>query len=385
MSNPALNRQPAAGDTQGEPGGFSKARTGGIPAVDLAKTTLNSKEAQRVLEELRQLCRTPNADVAQLESAARALRDSGYKTELFQVLREALESPEVNPYVGAMWMRRVVGSNTWNRHYVGGMDELCERGEVGYRAVIEFLEAAGAKRKKELVSEALRKHAHWLSTHPVGRIAAARALVNVRSYSKAARWMRDWPAGSEAELPVLYCQALGLRGSGREKEAHKIVELALAKPDADQQFPAFRVWYAAEEALLGNTQAAADAFKDLKVSGWDDDLLCLYYLVRGVLRIQRAEADERKDAFKAGYYRVKDFFHKVPIYKRDVALRRQYRRHVWRMAVDSGSWTYGLQALWESADSPLLLLPLAIIPGLQLFLPLYLFRLCTRRTGMIRH
>jgi hypothetical protein len=72
------------------------------------------------------------------------------------------------------------------------------------------------------------------------------------------------------------------------------------------------------------------------------------------------------------------------VHTRDIALRRQYRRCLLRMARDSGSWLKVPFILWESADTPWTLLALAVIPGLQLLLPFYLFRLCTHRKGSTR-
>lgn len=196
--------------------------------------------------------------------------------------------------------------------------------------------------------------------------------------------MADWKAKPELELPLLYCLAMALRGAGQIKEAHAVIEAALAKPGASQQYPILEVWYAMEEALAGNTQAAATHFKDLKPLGWDDDLLCRYYLTRGVIRVQQAEPTARKEACAAATARIKDHFRRIRIYQKDVLLRSEYRRCLWAMSRAAGNPATGILGIWRSADTWWFLLPLLIVPGLQFFAPLYLFRLCTRRKGRLR-
>jgi hypothetical protein len=101
-----------------------------------------------------------------------------------------------------------------------------------------------------------------------------------------------------------------------------------------------------------------------------------------VLRVQKAEKPKRKEAFAVARERIGELFRRVPIYKRDVYLRREYRRCLSRMAVDSGNWTRAIAATWRSAQSPFFLLALIVIPGLQVFVPCYLYRLCSRRKGV---
>src|SRR5262249_42792767 len=151
--------------------------------------------------------------------------------------------------------------------------------------------------------------------------------------------------------------------------------------NAGEQFPGLGVWYAMEEALAGNTEAAAAHFKQLKPLAWDDDLLCRYYLTRGVIRVQQAEPNGRKEAFDLACERIKDRFRRGRVYQKDILLRREYRRCLSRMGRDSGRLSTGVRAAWRSADSSAFVAPLLLVPGLQLFLPVYLYRLCRRRKG----
>jgi hypothetical protein len=349
---------------------------------EAARKALSAQELEKTLERFRELCLKPGDDVTTLEETAETLRNAGFKNELMQLLRKALTIPEANPHVGALWIRRVVTSRVWDHRYPQELDDLCSQGEVGHRAVLEFLEIAGSKRRSQLVQHALARHAKWLRTHPKGWAVAGRALVEARCYHQAARWMSGWRKQPDLDLPTLHCLALALRATGRIKQSDEVVRLALARPAAAEQFPIFKLWSAQDEAFSGHTQDASASFKQIATDGWDDDSLALYYLVRGVIRVQKAENAKRKGAFAVARERIAELFRRVPIYKRDVFLRREYRRCLARMARDSGDWSPAVLGTWRSAESRSFLFPLLVIPGLQFFLPCYLYRLCSRRKGL---
>lgn len=359
--------------------GLARAR-----AIGSAHVALSPQEAAKMVEQFRELCRTKGEQLEALDQAAKALRESGYKQELTHVLREAVTWPDSHPHVGALWARRLVSSNNWDRTYPAMLDELCGRGEIGRHAVIEFLQAVAAKDRPELVRQTVRKHAGWLHQEAAGWPVAAQALVKVRLYGIAARWVSDWRSRGELDLPLLHSVALALRGAGREREAHEVVLLALSKPNAEQQFPVLKLWCAQEEALKGDTEVASTQLKDVRPVGWEADSVVLFYLTRGMVRVQRAEPQARSEAFAAAVDRVRDQFRRHKIYEREVMLRRQYRRCMSRMARDSGRWMASLAGAWRSADRCSTLLFLLLIPGLQLFAPLYVFRLCTNRRGRDR-
>lgn len=349
---------------------------------EAAKKALGAQEVEKTLERFRQLCVSPGDQVAALDETAETLRNAGYKQELMQILREALTRPEVNPHVGALWVRRIVTSKIWDHRYPQNLDALCKDGAVGQQAVIEFLELVGSKRRASLVLQAVGRHAKWLRAHPRGWGVAARALVQARCYHRAAGWMSGWRDRPALDLPLLHSLALALRANGRVKQADEVVRLALASPGAVEQFPVFKLWHALDEAFAGNTTEASLNFKQINPVGWDDDSLALYYLVRGVIRVQKADKPNRKDAFRVARQRIAELFRKARIYKRDVFLRHEYRLCLMRMAKDSGDWPQGVLAVWRSAESWWFVLPLLAIPGLQLFLPCYLYRICSWRRGL---
>jgi hypothetical protein len=349
---------------------------------EAAKKALSAQQLESALERFRRLCVTPGDEVAALEEVAETLRNAGFKQELMRMLREALSLPEANPHVGALWIRRVVTSKIWDHRYPQGLDGLCRQGELGHRAVIEFLELAGAKRRYELVQQAVARHSKWLRQDPRGWAAAGRALVQARCYRQAANWMADWRNKPNLDLATLHSVALALRATGRTRRADEVVELALARPGAAQQFPVFKLWQAQDEAFGGHTAQASVIFKQINPVAWEDDSLALFYLVRSVIRVQKAEKSNRRQVFDAAQDRIADLFRRIPIYKRDAFLRREYRRCLTRMAKDAGAWPQAVRAVWRSAESRLFVGPLLLIPGLQFWLPCYLYRLCSRRKGV---
>jgi len=339
------------------------------------RTFLTPREADVALEQLERWCFDQNATPEQLDEAARGLREAGYKVEMSRVVHHALADPDANPHVGALWMRRVISRRRWNGAYPGRMDELCRQGEIGRRAVIEFLDTASARGKRALVRQALRKHRRWLRRHPLGWATAARALARSGDYRALKHWMADWHSRPDLDLELLYSLALALRSTGEEKKAHEVVKQALVKPQAVESYPALKLWYAMEEAWAGRTESANEQFQQLTPASWNEYTTSLYYLTRGVIRVQQASPDTRQEVFEKDHKRIHDRFRLTRLHRCGVLVRREYRRCVWRMARDSGNLSKGLLATWESADTWWMVVPLLAIPGLQLLLPVYLFRL----------
>jgi len=151
-----------------------------------------------------------------------------------------------------------------------------------------------------------------------------------------------------------------------------------------EEFPIVKLWVAQDQALCGKTQEASSTIKQIDPSGWEDDSLACYYLVRGVIRVQKAQDKDRTEAFEAARDRVGQLFRKNPIWKRDVYLRREYQRCLLRMAKDAGNWSERFRVRWRSAHSAPLALALLLAPGLQLLAPFYLYRLCSHRRGAAR-
>jgi hypothetical protein len=382
QETPGNSSHPTREPTSGVAGMRSLSNTALVQ--EAARKALNAKDLQKTLERFRELCLNPGDDVRVLEETAETLRNAGFKQELMQLLRQALTLPETNPHVGALWIRRVVASKTWDHRYPTELDQLCRNGDLGHRALMEFLALVGPKRRAKLVGEAIGRHKKWLRSDPNGWAAAGRALVQSRCYTQAARWMSGWRKRKDLDLPTLCCLAKALRATGRTADANEVVQLALCRPSGGEQFPILKLWAAQDEALAGNGQNAAAHFKDINSNGWDDDEMALYYLVRGMIRVQNAPAASRSEAFATARDRVRYVFRKVPIYKRDVYLRREYRKCMVRMAKDAAAWTKAATVAWRSADSGWFLLPLLVVPGLQFLIPWYLFRLCACRKGVIR-
>ena len=351
---------------------------------EAARKALSAQELEKAIARFRQLCVTEGADVRELEELAETLRNAGFKNELMNLVREALALPNANPHVGAVWVRRIVTSKIWDHRYPDGLDALCKQGEIGHRAVIEFLELAGSKRRAELIRTAVGRHANWLRKDPHGWAVAGRALAQARCYRNAARWMSRWREQPDLDLQTLHWLALSLRACGRMKQADEVVRKALSHPNGAESFPIFKLWVAQDLAFAGETESASTTFKQINNSGWDDDSLALYYLVRGVIRVQKADESGKQEAFEMARERVQELFRRIPIYKRDIFLRREYRRCLTRMARDSGQWAERVFAIWRSAERGWFLAPLLLMPGLQLFVPCYLYRLCSRRRGVTK-
>jgi hypothetical protein len=163
-----------------------------------------------------------------------------------------------------------------------------------------------------------------------------------------------------------------------------VVAAALEDPEAVSRFPMLALWFSSEAAIHGDVESAVIQFEKLDPAGWDENTLCLYYLARGVIRVEQASGDEKERAFQSAYDRIRDRFRRVPVHRRHWIVRRMYRRCLTRMARTAGKWGTVILAPWKAADSWFLLVILLLIPGLQIFAPLYAYRCGTRRNATSR-
>lgn len=345
---------------------------------------LSPAQAKPALERFQVLCLSEDNHRAEMDELSASLRESGYVREFSEVLYETVSSPQANAYVGTLWMRRMVTSKGWKRSYPTELDALCERGEIGHGAVRELLVYAAQKGRWQLIKPVLKRQGHWLRTDPLGWPLMARALVSAGAYRAALRWTSGWQKRPDTNLDVRYAVASALRGLGKERQAHPVVAAALEDPEAVSRFPLLALWFSSEAALRGDVEHAVVQFEKLDSAGWDENTLCLYYLARGVIRVEQAPVDQKERAFQSAYDRIRDRFRRLPVHRRHWIVRRMYRRCLTRMARVAGKWGKVIFIPWKTADSWFLLVILLLIPGLQIFAPLYAYRCGTRRKASSR-
>jgi hypothetical protein len=349
-----------------------------IPS-EVSRRGLSFQQAQKTLEDLAAACVAPETTDDTLNALANCLQEAGYRHEMTDVLAKALGAANAHPQVGALWIRRLVSSKGWDRKYPKYIDELQHRGEIGRRAVLEFLRYLSNKSRPRLAAQTLRKNRSWLKKDEVAWALMAGALAKAGLHRKAVRWTAGCETRENVPVSVLQARALALRGLKRERQARRVVDLALQRPEASRDFPLLLLWNAMEEALSGNTSAAGNLFRQIQPAGWDDEATCQYYLTRGVIRVQETAREDRAEAFYSGFARVHDRLGRRRIHRRSLMLRRSYRRCVGRMARDAGMWVRAMVVPWHSADTKRMILALLLVPGLQIFLPVYLYRFFTKR------
>jgi hypothetical protein len=354
------------------------------PAHAAGGKILSPVQANSALERLQFLCLSQGNHREELEELATSLRQSGYVPELSQVLYDTVFSPQANSYVGTLWMRRIVTSKSWNRSYPEELDGLCERGEIGRGAVLELLSYAAQKGRWQLIKPVLKRHGRWLRADPVGWPLLARALVSAGAYRTALRWTSGWQERAGIDLQIRYAVACALRGLGKERKAHPVVAAALEDPEAASRFPLLVLWFSSEAAIRGDVEQAVVQFEKLNPAGWDEDTFCLYYLARGVIRVEQAPVDQKKRAFRSAHDRIRDRFRRVAPHRRHWMVRRMYRRCLTQMGLIAGEWGKVILAPWRSADSWFFLAVLLLVPGLQVFAPVYAYRCGTRRKALSR-
>lgn len=341
---------------------------------------LSMQKMRQMLEEFSALAANPQARDEEVDSIAQTLLKAGYKHELAEVMNGALSRDNAHPHLGALWIQKLVTSHSWDREYPAYLGELCSRGEIGTRALKELLEYLNEKGKPSLIRKVVSRHGALLREDAGLRSLVAGALCKAKLYSHVPRWSQG-PA-EQLDDRALFCRAMALRQLGKERAAQSDIAQAVNRSSTLAKHPVLGVWHAMEQALRGENDQASAVLDSVRASGWDEDEQTLYYLARGVVRVQKAAKEERRKAFYAAFDRVHDKLrHRRKIHVRPWPMRRAYRRCMGRMAMAAGLKGRALQAVWESADSPFVLAAMLVIPPLQLLSPVYAWRLASNRGG----
>src|SRR5205823_13240842 len=118
---------------------------------------------------------------------------------------------------------------------------------------------------------------------------------NRYSAGKAAEWLKDWQGRADVKAWMLLEQSIALRGVDRDEEAAKVTAYAVEKTDADSTTPLHAVWRALDQALAGDTEAAAAYFQSNDLGRLDD----YHFLVAGFARavLHTLTIEDRSQAF----------------------------------------------------------------------------------------
>jgi tetratricopeptide (TPR) repeat protein len=311
-------------------------------AVQLAARR-GDKEAAR--QGLAELCALEGAGGWPLDTATQALLAAGWTREAEQVFAEALDSPEVQPHVGTLWVDRWVARGDWKQ--AKRLEELLSRGPLGDAALTAYVRALGQAKRSGDLRRCLRQHRDRLRAGTFVWGTTGYALLAVGRGRACAEWLADYADRKDALPWMLINLAIALRAlRRREEEANKVSRHALTLP-VDYTSKYHRIWLVLDELLAGGP-VDGDPLAGIEVSSLDGTHRFLHELARGLLLVRRAPLQARWQTLKGACRSLAEAARKNKPMSEDLpALRRTYRRVIRRLAHEAGGLRARLWACWR--------------------------------------
>jgi tetratricopeptide (TPR) repeat protein len=305
------------------------------------------RDVEDAIRSFRELAVTPHDDPGPIETAWAALHDKGSPPALRSrsdlVMETLMLHPKAAPPVGALWARYVAaGASARSIHRT--FDTLLARGEIGCRAAAAWLDAAGQAGQRRRVKHFIRRHRPALAGNIQLWGNVIRVLVQLNQSVAAAGWGGDWKGREGVESWMLGNLVLALRNVGRDAEALDASRRALTLPP-DNGTPLHAAWAAFAEAVDGDAGAAEVHLRTEERAPEDKYEKFLRGLARAALAIRKAAPDRRAEAGREARRLLRQAVADHPIYYGAPALRRAYRRCVWRIARVQGGFGSHLWAL----------------------------------------
>jgi tetratricopeptide (TPR) repeat protein len=317
-------------------GAFVRAR-----AVELAAKRGDRDAARAGLAEL---CLAADGAGWPLETATKAVVDAGWGDLAEQVFAEALQSPQVVPHVGALWVDCWVARGNWAQ--ARRLEALLGRGGVGDSALVAYVKALGQAKQRRALRRLVRRQRDRLRAGTWAWGMTGYALVTAGAYRDARAWLADY-AGRDGVAPwMLLNLSVALRAAGRHEEANRVSRDALGLPP-DHTAVYHRVWLALDEILAGGS---GDALAAIDTGRLDATHRFLHALGTAVLDAGRAEAAARPRVFAEARRRLAEAAMRTPPAAEDrPAVRRMYRRCVAQVGRKLGGLRPRVWAWWRRA------------------------------------
>ncbi len=275
-------------------------------------------EAYAVFE---RLCCAPEADGWAIKSADEALANTGWVRRQEEILFAHLHDPAANPEVGAVWVRRAAALGKWKR--LREIRRIDPSRALGERARIAYVEVLGQHKRARDLSRFMRKEHAWLQGNAIAWGSVAYALVEMKRYRTAVKWMDDWRTHAGIRPWMLQNLIASLRELGRDTTALEASRKALTLP-RDQTTPQHQLWIALDEVSRGETDSARSAVAEMRDHELSTYTRALLQIIRSVLEVQAAAPDRQSRKYKEERQKLRagEFYNSYC----DPVLRRAYRR-----------------------------------------------------------
>ncbi len=319
---------------------------GDLATVRELKLAGKRKEFGRARELFKSLCFSDTDNPAFIAQALQADMETDWNSTAFQVLEEAVDSPQANPNIGVFYVEQCEANQQWE-NCRRRLLTLPERNELWRRAVNAYLEAlsrVGQKHKaREFINElqpALREHVlTWGHTGYV--------LLNLGDVKRTIEWMSDWRSREAAESWMLWNLSLALRMENRDSDSHEVSQhaLNLQPDDLTQAHTLFVIYDELMRGDLSNAEQRMAKINEPTLRDWDRHLWKMAGILRGLRQANSLNYSEAIDDL-IGLERDTNFFGSSEM------LDQVLRRTVIRLAKEQGNLLSELVAraklLWLS-------------------------------------
>jgi tetratricopeptide (TPR) repeat protein len=245
------------------------------------------------LQGLRNLCFVKDHDLPALYEAAKAVSEANWQREAEAALFRALDEPNVNPDVAALWASSFPKRGAW--HHRKRMKKFDPATPAGSKAWGEYLSACGRFKKPQYLSETLRANGKRLRENAWCWGKAGYALVALNQYKEAAKWLRNWRL-YEAKPWMLLNAASAMRYAGNNEEAHAINAHALTLP-GDETTGKHQLWLACDEAAAGQFDSARERIATARPEEFGVLYQALHALTTAILAVEAAPPQMRRSIY----------------------------------------------------------------------------------------
>ncbi len=307
-----------------------------------ARSAAATNDAQGAEEALRELCRDPGEEGANLLGAVSALAKAEMAETIDAVLRPELDRPDTLRAVGNGWAAARIGVNLV-ADCISWLEHNGEAGACWWGVAEEVLCELAERSDRAEVVRMLKRHGERLRAHNATWSAMGHALTQIGDPPKAVRWMGDWNSRQELAPRHLFPLAGALWELDRLDEAMQVSRHGVNLPP-DPAARYFRLGLAALALVQGDVESAGASLRaanprSFGAEGFYGALADLIQAAVAELERQpRPSSREIRRALRRAWRGHKSLFLKNRI------LRRLYRRVLVRHAGDT------LTRLWAAGD-----------------------------------
>src|SRR5262249_3661752 len=159
-----------------------------------------------------------------------------------------------------------------------------ENGALGRAAGEAYLDDLAKTRSRPRLQRLLRRMRKWLAADTATWGMVGYALLEAGLTGRASRWLADWRSRDGVKPLMLLNVACALRDHGKDADAATISLHALTL-SADHASACHALWLAADAALAGRLDEAAQRIARAETQESDGYYQCLTLLTRAIMLI----------------------------------------------------------------------------------------------------